>query len=91
MNSFNYSFKKKGCLNGGGQLKPKVGENQKDLLKRVEAIYNQQVEKSPLENPIIEKIYKEWVSGIFSPDAKTKLHTQYHAREKILNPLAIKW
>jgi iron only hydrogenase large subunit-like protein len=81
-----------GCLNGGGQLRPEKGKNAKELLKEVEAIYQDVQASSPEENEKVKEMYKVWLSGVYAPETKTKLHTQYHAREKInLNPLLIKW
>jgi iron only hydrogenase large subunit-like protein len=80
-----------GCLNGGGQIKSQKGENPKKLLKNVEEIYNDQKILYPDDNKIIQELYVLWFDGIFSPIAKKNLHTQYHKREKIVNPLTIKW
>lgn len=36
-------FDKLGCLNGGGQIKPKPGQSGKDLLKLLETVYMENV------------------------------------------------
>eukprot|EP01119_Soliformovum_irregulare_P000404 TRINITY_DN10278_c0_g1_i2.p1 TRINITY_DN10278_c0_g1~~TRINITY_DN10278_c0_g1_i2.p1 ORF type:complete len:304 (-),score=128.94 TRINITY_DN10278_c0_g1_i2:42-953(-) len=85
------------CLNGGGQVRPEKNENPKKLLRRVEETYDQQ--KSGWSGNLAEipekstrNLYENWLNGIFSADAVTKLHTQYHAREKLTtNPLLINW
>lgn len=63
----------------------------KDLLKKVEEKYHQQEHQTPQNNKIVQELYQQWLNGIFSVNAKLKLHTQYHTREKVINPLAIKW
>jgi len=80
-----------GCLNGGGQIKPEKGQNAKDLLKRVEDAYNEQIPSTPLDNSKAMEVFKTWFNGPFSANSLTSLHTQYHMREKIVNPLNIKW
>lgn len=45
-----------GCLNGGGQIKPQKNENPKELLKRVEEIYNQQISTLPEQNTQVSSI-----------------------------------
>jgi iron only hydrogenase large subunit-like protein len=81
-----------GCTNGGGQIKPEKNESVKELLKKVDDVFDrEQVIRTPAENIEATQMYKLWLNGVFSPDAKTNLHTQYHAIEKLLNPLAIKW
>lgn len=34
-----------GCLNGGGQIKPKPGQSPKELIKSLEVIYMENVSK----------------------------------------------
>jgi len=80
-----------GCLNGGGQIKQQEGESSKELLKRVEDIYNEQILQNPEQDFRVKELYNLWFNGPFSADSKTHLHTQYHGREKLTNPLAIKW
>lgn len=83
-----------GCLNGGGQIKPKDGQSAKELVKKLDAIYHeQQREQGPEENDAVGRMYEEWLGDRtpFSEKARKALHTQYHAREKIVNALAIKW
>ncbi|PRP88265.1 hypothetical protein PROFUN_03374 [Planoprotostelium fungivorum] len=81
-----------GCINGGGQIRPQEGEDPKKLLKRVELLYNETMKKDPEDNEASEKLQRLWFDGVFTLDAKTKLHTQYHAREKMqTNALNIKW
>ncbi|XP_053551245.1 cytosolic iron-sulfur assembly component 3 [Bombina bombina] len=79
-----------GCLNGGGQIKAD-GESGKDLLQRVEQLYNT-VKTEPLEgNMRVTQLYEQWLGGSDSTKAKQSLHTQYHAVEKINSNLNIKW
>ena len=80
-----------GCLNGGGQVKAEDGENAKELLSRVEDLYNTMEMRLPDSNPNVEKIYTDWLEGVESEKARTMLHTQYHEVEKMENALVIKW
>jgi len=80
------------CLNGGGQIRPQTGETAKQLLRRVEQVYNEQQPCDPEQNNAAQQLYKLWFNGVFTVDALTNLHTQYHEREKIAtNPLLIRW
>jgi len=80
-----------GCLNGGGQIRAEKGEDSKQRLRRVEEVYSKQQISFPENNFEVQEIYKTWLDGVFTSNAITKLHTQYHMRERINNPLAIKW
>ena len=80
-----------GCLNGGGQILPSNGEVVKDLLSRVEAVYNSVSMRKPNENPLILQLYQDWLGGADSEKAKQVLHTQYHEVEKFVSALTIKW
>ncbi len=85
-----------GCLNGGGQIKPKdkTPAAAKELIKQLDSLYHQQRTVSTFNNPspLVVALYAEWLGGQpYSAEAKKWLHTQYHAREKIVNALAIKW
>ncbi|XP_070579803.1 cytosolic Fe-S cluster assembly factor narfl-like [Ptychodera flava] len=80
-----------GCLNGGGQIKAESGENPKDLLQRVEELYHSLKSRAVEDNPMVEKLYTEWLGGADSEKARTMLHTQYHAVEKATSALNLKW
>jgi iron only hydrogenase large subunit-like protein len=82
-----------GCLNGGGQIKPKDGVRPKDLLDQVERIHSSIQVKFDLFDVQVKTLYEEWIKGgINSKEAKTLLHTQYHEREKMQSSgLTIKW
>nr|GEY77452.1 protein NAR1 [Tanacetum cinerariifolium] len=72
-----------GCLNGGGQLKPKPGQSGKDLVQALETTYMENVlVADPFENPIVKSLYSEWLGHPGSKKAKTHMHTQYHRIEK---------
>ena len=82
-----------GCLNGGGQIRPEKATKSKILLETVSSIFHSQSDfkvTQPEENDKVKQLYTIWEKGIFKPD-NNQLHTQYHAREKINHPLAIKW
>jgi NADH-quinone oxidoreductase subunit G/NADP-reducing hydrogenase subunit HndD len=69
-----------GCIGGGGQPIPTTKEI---LKKRMQAIYKQDA-KLPLrkshENPVVKKIYKEFLGKPFSKKAHRLLHTRYTKR-----------
>jgi len=69
----------------------KKGENVKSFLAEVEELYEQQYASSPEQNTQALQIYQEWLNGVFPPFVRGNLHTEYHAREQLVNPLAIKW
>ena len=80
-----------GCLNGGGQIRPQDGEQAKELLARVETLYNSLNTRKPEENPLIDELVSDWLGGAESEKAAAMLRTQYHAVEKMNNALTIKW
>ncbi|KAL5475640.1 hypothetical protein EMCRGX_G025482 [Ephydatia muelleri] len=80
-----------GCLNGGGQIRPEGEELPKELITRVEAIYNTVRPRKPEENPLVEQLYNDWLGGKQSSKAQQLLHTQYHEVEKFFSALKIKW
>ncbi len=73
-----------GCIGGGGQ--PYHHGNMDILRKRQEAIYqedrNKKIRKSH-ENPMIKKIYKEYLGEPYGETAHDLLHTTYVAKERI--------
>ncbi|XP_072044244.1 cytosolic Fe-S cluster assembly factor narfl-like [Amphiura filiformis] len=80
-----------GCLNGGGQIRPEEGDNPKDLLSRVEDLYQSMDTRKPESNPEVDQLYSDWLGGADSDKARTMLHTKYHEVEKMTNALTIKW
>ncbi|CAM6127308.1 unnamed protein product [Calypogeia fissa] len=74
-----------GCLNGGGQIKPKVGQSAKELIQTLESVYLQEVNvKDPFNNPVARGLYDEWLSHPRSSKSLECLHTTYHSVEKNL-------
>lgn len=73
-----------GCIGGGGQ--PYHHGDSSILTKRREAIYEQDRNK-PIrkahENPMIKKIYDEFLGEPYGKKAHQLLHTTYTPREKI--------
>ncbi|TNM97341.1 hypothetical protein fugu_015497 [Takifugu bimaculatus] len=80
-----------GCLNGGGQLKALPGQNQKELLQKVEAIYRAERPLLPEENNSVAELYQSWLRSVGEERAKELLRTQYHTVEKMKNGLTMKW
>ena len=72
-----------GCINGGGQ--PFLHGDTSIIKKRQQAIYgidsNETIRKSH-ENPMIKKLYKEWLGKPGSHEAHRYLHTEYFERER---------
>jgi len=71
-----------GCINGGGQPLPYSREK---VLKRMDAIYRED-RRMPLrkshENPIVRKIYKEFLGKPLSKKSEKLLHTKYVKRSE---------
>ncbi|XP_069503382.1 cytosolic iron-sulfur assembly component 3 isoform X2 [Ambystoma mexicanum] len=75
-----------GCLNGGGQIRAE-GASSKDLVQRVEQLYQSVRTETPDTNSSVMEIYKQWLNG----KTEQVLHTQYHAVEKMNTGFSIKW
>lgn len=54
-------------------------------------MYNSLSCRSPKENKVIEELYENWLGGQESDKCSAVLHTSYHAVEKNINALNIKW
>ncbi|XP_029364432.1 cytosolic Fe-S cluster assembly factor narfl isoform X2 [Echeneis naucrates] len=80
-----------GCLNGGGQLKALPGQNQKELLLKVEELYKAECSLSPEDDTHVAELYQSWLHSVGEERAKELLHTQYHTVEKMTNGLTMKW
>ncbi|GLU20594.1 hypothetical protein SLE2022_367850 [Rubroshorea leprosula] len=81
-----------GCLNGGGQIKPKPGQSPKELIKSLEAIYMENVlEADPFDNPIVKRLYDEWLEQPGSDKAKKHMHTEYHPVMKSITAQLHNW
>ncbi|KAL3627302.1 Cytosolic Fe-S cluster assembly factor nar1 [Castilleja foliolosa] len=81
-----------GCLNGGGQIKPKPGQPAKDLIQLLETTYSENVlVADPFENPRAKKLYDEWLGQPGSEIAKTHLHTEYHPLKKSISSQLQNW
>ncbi|VVA93429.1 unnamed protein product [Arabis nemorensis] len=82
-----------GCLNGGGQIKPKTGQSQKELIHSLEATYmdDTSLMVDPFQNPIAKRLYEEWLEEPGSNKAKKYLHTQYHPVVKSITAQLNNW
>lgn len=80
-----------GCSNGGAQIRAASGENQKDLLRRVEDLYYSLPVNEPGENKDVQKLYEDWLGALGASCSEEILHTSYHAVEKMANALFLKW
>lgn len=71
-----------GCIGGGGQPLPST---KKIIEKRMQAIYKQDKMKKlrrSHENPVVQKIYKEFLGKPLSRKAHNLLHTKYTKRSE---------
>ncbi|KAA8519200.1 hypothetical protein F0562_013456 [Nyssa sinensis] len=81
-----------GCLNGGGQIKPKPGQSAKELIQSLETIYMENVlVADPFENPLIKSLYDEWLEQPGSEKAKGLMHTEYHPVVKSITAQLQNW
>ncbi|KAK9664461.1 hypothetical protein RND81_14G043400 [Saponaria officinalis] len=81
-----------GCLNGGGQIKPKPGQSGKDLIQQLETVYMSNVlAADPFENPIAKGLYTEWLEQPGSEKAKKYMHTEYHPVVKSITSQLHNW
>ncbi|XP_010434828.1 PREDICTED: protein NAR1 [Camelina sativa] len=82
-----------GCLNGGGQIKPKTGQSQKELINSLEATYMNDTTliTDPYQNPTAKRLYEEWLKEPGSNEAKKYLHTQYHPVVKSVTAQLNNW
>lgn len=81
-----------GCLNGGGQIKPKPGQSGRDLIQSLETVYMENVlVADPFENALVRKIYDEWLEQPGSEKAKRHMHTVYHPVVKSITSQLHNW
>lgn len=69
-----------GCINGGGQPLPYSKDK---VIKRIEAIYREDANlplRKSHENPIVQKIYKDFLEHPLSEKSEKLLHTKYFKR-----------
>jgi len=80
-----------GCLNGGGQIRAGITEEAKELLARVQELYESLPKQMPQESSLVLQLYEQWLGGEDSDHAKIMLHTQYHEIKRQSSSLAVKW
>ncbi|XP_042486574.1 protein NAR1-like [Macadamia integrifolia] len=81
-----------GCLNGGGQIKPKAGQSAKDLIQSLETVYMEDIlVANPFENPLIKSLYEEWLGEPGSEKAIRHIHTVYHPLVKSITAELHNW
>lgn len=78
-------------MNGGAQIRPTDGTSPKDLISKLEEMYNSLPYKSIKDKKLLEELYETWLGKKDSDKSKYLLHTTYHAVEKNVNALNIKW
>lgn len=76
-----------GCIGGGGQPKPKMGQDLEDMRKkRIQGLYTMDETialRNSHDNPNIQRLYKEFYATPLSTLAKKLLHTSYHVRDDL--------
>jgi len=70
-----------GCSNGGGQIKAATSENPKELLLKVNEVYNS--ESTPVLDPMKNPFVVEYYTKFLSPN-KEQQHKQLHTSYKVL-------
>ncbi|CAM9893268.1 unnamed protein product [Ectocarpus fasciculatus] len=87
-----------GCVNGGGQIKPKKKEGPRDTRQRVERVSEVlregRLPRGPRDNPVVQAVYSELVGGGPGDSrARELLHTSYHNVPKLelSNPHMSPW
>lgn len=81
-----------GCLNGGGQIKPKPGQSPKELIQLLEEVYMENVIiADPFKNPIVKSLYDNWLEQPGSEKAKRLIHTEYHPLVKSITSQLHNW
>ena len=78
-------------MNGGGQLRPEGEESSRELLNRVESVYQSMSVRSPWDSDVVAHLYVDWLGGADSAVARQRLHTQYRAVTKMTSALSLKW
>lgn len=82
-----------GCINGGGQVRPPVGVNNKEWVKAVEERYRQEAEVVASRDRY-DEVIKWWTGqheGEVHKKLKEKVMTTYNEIPPLVNPLASKW
>lgn len=72
-------------------MRPSDGITSKQMIKGVEEMYNKLPIAIPEDNKIVKELYEMWLGGLDSDKCNSVLHTEYHAVEKPVNALNIKW
>lgn len=80
-----------GCLNGGAQVRPESGVSSKELVAKLEEVYQSLPTSRPHDDQRVLSCYSEWLGGHDSEKAHQVLHAKYKAVEKNVNALGIKW
>ncbi|XP_025987991.1 probable cytosolic Fe-S cluster assembly factor AGAP009023 isoform X2 [Solenopsis invicta] len=82
---------KKGCLNGGAQVRPDGNIQARELASTLETMYRKLPLSKPEENTVVQNLYKTWLGGEHTDKVNAYFNTQYHEIQKMNTALAIKW
>lgn len=72
-------------------MKPVAGQSPKELLQKVEVLYNAERPLLPEDDSRVAELYQAWLHSVGEERAKELLHTHYHTVEKMTNGLTVKW
>lgn len=72
-------------------MKPIAGQNPKELLQKVDALYKAERPLLPEDDSRVAELYQAWLHSVGEERAKELLHTHYHTVEKMTNGLTMKW
>ncbi|KAH8272203.1 hypothetical protein KR018_011111 [Drosophila ironensis] len=79
-----------GCINGGAQVRPTNGQHVRELTQKLEELYKK-LPSSQVDNKVTKHIYSDFFNGADTDKTLQMLHTTYHAVEKFVTALNIKW
>lgn len=80
-----------GCLNGGAQIRPSNNTQPREVAMKLDSVYRELPQSNPVQNSIVQKLYRNWLGGEYTDKALAYFHTQYHEIKKADTALAIKW
>jgi len=72
-------------------LRPEGEVSSRELLGRVDAIYQSIPIRNPWNSDVVSHMYMDWLGGVDSETVKQRLHTQYRAVPKMTSALSLKW
>lgn len=72
-----------GCLSGRGQAESEAGGRvDKGLVQQMEEVYISLPVRLPELNPVLNKLYQDWLHGPDSDQASKLLHTEFKGQSQ---------